>query len=114
MMSVIVKKGKIVKSGNTPRSYVVKPDTDFHGNVTRNRKHLIVIPSRQNDETPDRNSDVASTSRDCDVTPDFCSSEVACTTSRGSDVIVTKYGELQNSLTAYSTIKISVLLLYER
>ena len=84
------KKSEIVKYGNTLRSYVVKPDTGFHGNVTRNRKHLTVIPSQQNNEIPNRNSDVASTFRDCDITPD-CSTEVACT-SRGSDVYVTKYG----------------------
>ena len=106
------KKGEIVKCGNIPRSYVVKPDTNFHGNVTRNRKHLTVIPSQQNIEIPNRNSDVASTSRDCDITPD-CSTEVA-----GRLAVLMcmlqNMEELQNSLTAYSTIEICFLLLYER
>ena len=84
------KKSQIVKCGNTPRSYVVKADTNFHGTATRNRKHLTAVPSQQNNEIPDGNSDVASTSRDCDITSD-CSTEVACT-SRDSDVYVTKYG----------------------
>ena len=57
------KKGEIAKCGNTPRSYVVKPDTDFHGNGTRN--HLTDIPSQQNIEIPNRSYDVAGTFRDC-------------------------------------------------
>ena len=36
----IRKKGQILKSNNTPRSYVVKTDTDI---ITRNRKHLLLF-----------------------------------------------------------------------
>ena len=41
----IRKKGQILKSNHTPRSYVVKKDSDI---ITRNRKHLTAIPFQQN------------------------------------------------------------------
>ena len=41
----ICKKGQILKSNNTPQSYVVKSDSDI---ITRSCKHLTAIPSQQN------------------------------------------------------------------
>ena len=71
----IRKKGQILKSNNTPRSYVVKTDSDI---ITRNRKHLTAIPSQQN-VSRERSMDTTSLSNERNEPSTFDSTKYTVT-----------------------------------
>ena len=78
----IRKKGQILKSNNTPRSYVVKTDSDI---ITCNRKHLTAIPSQKN-VSREGSMDTTSLSNERNEPSTFDS------TKQTVDVYVTRYG----------------------
>ena len=77
----IRKKRQILKSNNTPRSYVVETDSDI---ITRNRKHLTAFPSQQN-VSRERTMDATSLSNKRNEPRTFES------TKQTADVYVTRY-----------------------
>ena len=82
MIEIFVKKVKYLKSNNTPRSYVVKTDSDI---ITHNRKHLTAIPSQQI-VSCEHSIDVTSLSNERNEPSTFES------TNQAADVYVTRYG----------------------
>ena len=77
----IRKKGQILKSNNTPRSYVVQTESNI---ITRNCKHLTAISSQQN-VSRERRMDATSLSNERNEPRTFDS------TKQTADVYVTRY-----------------------
>ena len=74
--------GQLLRSNNTPRSYVVNTDSDI---ITRNRKHLTAIPSQQN-VSRERSVDLTSLSNERNEPSTFESAN------QTAYVYVTRYG----------------------
>ena len=79
----IREKGQILKSNNTPQSYVVKTDSDI---ITRNRKHLTAILSQQK-VSWEHSMDTTSLSNERNEPSTFES------TNQTANVYVTRYGK---------------------
>ena len=78
----IRKKGQILKFNNIPRFYIVKTNSDI---ITRNRKHLTAIPSRQN-AAREHSMDVTGLSNECNEPSTFEP------TNQAADAYVIRYG----------------------